>query len=1189
MKIQRGYLKLFFIVLFCVLSPMAKLDAQNQVQKNQDYIIEDFILPDGPSGNSINCIVEGPNGYMWYGGHAGLYRYDGYKFKKYASTGGDSTKLAFSYIEWLYWSSDNYLWIGTYGGGLYQFNPDDESFLRYTNDPDDPYSLSNNRVTTIVEESLNILWVGTTNGLNKLDVRTGKFDRFYPEKGNPNSLSFEDVRSLYIDRAGVLWIGTGFIYEDDESLGGLNRYNPDSKTFTRYLHQPDDPTSLSGNLVKSIYEDSEGNFWVGGNGGLQLMDRESGTFQNYFEYKNSKSNLYQLGYLDEERSSVYSILEDRNDNLWVFILHNAAGGNLGSIIIIDPDLKQINKIAERESIIPWQTTQSRDGTIWLSGAGVGSAVHKIKSGNNQIRYLPFNSLRTDDIYIEGIAAQNDSIIWAKITTQDGVPQILGMSNNFRTYGFRSLPEVISPGKNNSGFNTFFRMPGIGLVMDTTGGLWGSSGYFNSGLYNLFPESADVHQYLNDPDNIHSPAENDIRYLLRGSNDKIWLAGQYTISCFDPIQFTFQHFRHDSENQNSLSDAEFFTLFEDNDGYVWIGGNRPNGPGSLDRLDPRTGNVKRVKFPDEFMGYPIKAISQNKNGDILFLTQGKGLHIIFEEILNTELWTTTESPKDYEVTITPVLGNTFQDANNLISDDQGIMWLTDENGKIYRLDSESQSVIEFYDRSDLKFMDRHAFKLNDGNIYFSYQDGLVLVNSASKISDQFLTNNNQLQFTEFHLNGLSVSGEKKNILDKPIWQLSDLYLTYKQSNFGFRFSAFDFRNPSLCQYEVRLLPVEEEWQKIVGEPAVNYFQLPPGDYTLEVKGSDSNGVWYKKEAKINIHISPPWWKSWWAYVGYGLLALVGIYYFDRQQRQRILGMERQKTLEREVAQAKEIEKAYAELKTTQAQLIHAEKMSSLGELTAGIAHEIQNPLNFVNNFSEVSGEMIDEVNEALMPGSGSPDMEEASEILKDLKSNLEKINHHGQRASGIVKSMLDHSRTSSGEKVATDINSLCDEYLRLAYHGMRAKDKNFNASFNTVFDKSLPKIKVIPQDIGRVFLNLINNAFQACADQSVSAVSEMTSLQAMSSLDPKVEVTTKNLGDTIEISISDNGPGIPGDIRDKIFQPFFTTKPTGQGTGLGLSLSYDIIKAHGGTISVDSTLGIGTTFIIQLNFSAHEND
>jgi two-component system, NtrC family, sensor kinase len=246
----------------------------------------------------------------------------------------------------------------------------------------------------------------------------------------------------------------------------------------------------------------------------------------------------------------------------------------------------------------------------------------------------------------------------------------------------------------------------------------------------------------------------------------------------------------------------------------------------------------------------------------------------------------------------------------------------------------------------------------------------------------------------------------------------------------------------------------------------------------------------------------------------------------------------------------IEKAYDQLKSTQTQLIHSEKMASLGELTAGIAHEIQNPLNFVNNFSEVSGELASELKEEL----GKGDLEEVGTISDDLIQNLEKINHHGQRASSIVKGMLEHSRTGDGTKELTDINKLADEYLRLSYHGLRAKDKSFNADFKLDLDESLPKIKVVPQDIGRVLLNLINNAFQV-----VNGVNN-----------PKVEISTRFRDDKIEIRVKDNGSGIPEDIKDKIFEPFFTTKPTGQGTGLGLSMSYDIItKGHGGELKVES--------------------
>jgi signal transduction histidine kinase len=259
---------------------------------------------------------------------------------------------------------------------------------------------------------------------------------------------------------------------------------------------------------------------------------------------------------------------------------------------------------------------------------------------------------------------------------------------------------------------------------------------------------------------------------------------------------------------------------------------------------------------------------------------------------------------------------------------------------------------------------------------------------------------------------------------------------------------------------------------------------------------------------------------------------------------------------------------SDLKAAQAQLIHSEKMASLGELTAGIAHEIQNPLNFVNNFSDVSTELVDEMNEEINKGN----LEDAKQIAQDLKQNLEKINHHGKRAGDIVKGMLQHSRTSSGQKELTDINALADEYLRLAYHGLRAKDKTFNAATKTDYDDNIGLIKIIPQDIGRVILNLITNAFYA--------VTERKKLQT-EGYEPIVSVSTKKIKDGIEIKVRDNGSGIPQKILDKIFQPFFTTKPTGQGTGLGLSLSYDIVKAHGGELKVETKEGEGSEFFIQI--------
>ena len=296
-------------------------------------------------------------------------------------------------------------------------------------------------------------------------------------------------------------------------------------------------------------------------------------------------------------------------------------------------------------------------------------------------------------------------------------------------------------------------------------------------------------------------------------------------------------------------------------------------------------------------------------------------------------------------------------------------------------------------------------------------------------------------------------------------------------------------------------------------------------------------------------------------------IIGLIYRNNRQKQRAYDqLQRQK--EETDQQREKADAALVELKSTQSQLIQSEKMASLGELTAGIAHEIQNPLNFVNNFSEVSSELISELVDEVNKGNTA----EVKAISGDIQGNLEKILHHGKRADAIVKGMLQHSRSSSGTKEPTDINELADEYLRLAYHGLRAKDHSFNATMKTNFDESVGNISVIPQDIGRVLLNLLTNAFYAVNEKAK---------QGLEGYEPVVEISTKKMGSKVEVKVSDNGIGIPSPISEKIFQPFFTTKPTGQGTGLGLSLSYDIVKAHGGEIRVATKEGEGSEFFFSL--------
>ncbi len=436
-----------------------------------------------------------------------------------------------------------------------------------------------------------------------------------------------------------------------------------------------------------------------------------------------------------------------------------------------------------------------------------------------------------------------------------------------------------------------------------------------------------------------------------------------------------------------------------------------------------------------------------------------------------------------------------------------------------------------------FANKQLFQNNPDTVWSMTMDTFY-VNGTMPLDTGYLKTN--------HISWDSVTGP---------WALPiKLTLPYDQNVIRFHFTGTHLGNPEKTRYRYILEGIDKSWSNISDKSFTDtYRNLSPGPYTFKVSSRGFNGLW-SKPASLSFTITPPWWQTWWAYSLYILVLVLAVWafvaYHSRNLRRANQVLENK--VEHRTAQ---LHKSIEDLKSTQSQLIQSEKLASLGELTAGIAHEIQNPLNFVNNFSEVNTELLVEMKDEMDKGN----IVDAKVIADDIIANQEKIIHHGKRADAIVKGMLQHSRSSTGKKEPTNINALADEYLRLSYHGLRAKDKEFNATMKTDFDQSIGNINIIPEDIGRVLLNLYNNAFYA--------VTEKAKLSALS-YEPTVSVSTKRLTDKpdnyrVEIRVKDNGNGIPQKVVDKIFQPFFTTKPTGVGTGLGLSLSYDIVKAHGG--------------------------
>lgn len=425
----------------------------------------------------------------------------------------------------------------------------------------------------------------------------------------------------------------------------------------------------------------------------------------------------------------------------------------------------------------------------------------------------------------------------------------------------------------------------------------------------------------------------------------------------------------------------------------------------------------------------------------------------------------------------------------------------------------------------------------------------------------------------------------------------LRLPYANNSLRFAFAAPTYGDEAGVTYRYYLEGADRDWSGWDKLKEANYSSLGPGAYRFRVQARTSAGR-TGAEGVYSFTVLPPWYRSWWAYSVYALLLAGLIYAATRLLRRRVEAREQAKAALREAelraetalreaelradaaaAQAKSLQaenEAYQRLKATQEQLLVQEKLASLGALTAGIAHEIKNPLNFVNNFADLSVELMDELREDIEKHKAAipeKDYENIEALLDDLSGNAKKINEHGKRADGIVRSMLLHSRGQTGEHKPTDINAMLEEYVNLTYHGMRAQDSSFNVTIERDFASDVGKVEAIPQDLSRVFLNLLNNACYAVNDKAQKIGNGYV---------PKLRVKSVNLGDAIEVRIRDNGMGIPPEVRDKIFNPFFTTKPTGQGTGLGLSISQDIVvQEHGGQLEVETEPGEFTEFVVRL--------
>ncbi len=1093
----------------------------------------------------ISSITQDARGYIWFTSFAkGLNRYDGNKLTHYVADNENKNSLVNNAAVIVSADTEGFIWVGTIKG-LDRFDAVVNKFTHFVHDPKDPGSLSCDTVTCITTDSGGDIWIGTIRGLDRYDKKTGKFIHYNVDErlktASVNDSTITTISAIYQDKNGVLWIGWGNLaLGKKDGIGGLASLNKTTGKITRYQHNPADPNTISNNNVTTIFEDSRANLWVGTFGdGLHTFNRAAGTFTHYPYDSLHPEKLSSPPPSATPFNGIVFIKEDSKGNLWI-------GSRVGGINMYDPATKRtihfgtvmddktgrfakdtLNGYTAYGSTAAFTT---KDGLFWISD-DIGN-IYNINYSKINIPYNPLKTIGTS-FYLE----EEKHILW--------IGSDSGLLRRELTTGAEKQYKYDPKNKNSLASDNPFA-----LVGDNEGNLW--IGHHFSGVQKLNLATGLFTLYKHDSANAASLIDNGIHNLYFDSHKNLWICTHKGVSKMNPATGICVNYKHDSKDSSSLGSGSAHSIAEDKNGGLWIGTDN-----EVNYLDNKTGKFTRYLINGRSFNVCIDASGKvwagATNGLFFFETQKK----YFKK------YTDAAFPDG----ISPVYG--------LIEDNIGQLWVSTDK-TIVGINKQRNAIKIFNAGHGINTMTElflRNIKAKDGRLFFGGQKGFYSFIPEAIDSTRSVPT---LQFTNLKISNGNVIAGESNILSGPIWKTDAITLAHDQNTFSFEFNALDYKNPGDINFLYKLENYDDEWHNIGTENKVIFYNVPTGKYILHIKAINSEGSF--TERSMAITITPPWWKTWWAYILYAIMLLVaglGIYNY---QKRNILKKERERTQAKELAQAKEIEKAYTELKATQAQLVQSEKMASLGELTAGIAHEIQNPLNFVNNFSEVNNELIEE----LKSQRAKLKSEEQDEILNDIFQNNEKINHHGKRADAIVKGMLQHSRTTNSTKEPTDINKLADEYLRLAYHGLRAKNKSFNATLKTDFDESIGNINIIPQDIGRVLLNLITNAFYV-----VNEKQNVKSSTLNVSYEPTVSISTKKVNNKIEISVADNGNGIPSSIKDKIFQPFFTTKPTGEGTGLGLSLSYDIVKAHGGKLKVETKENEGSEFTIQLPLNPND--
>jgi signal transduction histidine kinase/ligand-binding sensor domain-containing protein len=1091
-------------------------EIQETIVPNTTSGIVNIPLERGQFGmNTAGLIIDDHN-FVWQANRINLIKIAGDRFYSYRIL----SEIQDSQIIGMSKDDSGNIWLATRGNGILKVNLETNIITNY-NIPDG----FPNFLFSIEFESDGKIWISSgRDALYILDPMAETIKRLLIQ--DIEGISDNTPLAIKKDRNNNLWVGN----RKDISI-----ISPDRKSFKKVGPEQ----GLAGGIKPVFFEDSKGNMWIGSIVGsvaqvLSLSDKTLTTLgsENGFEGQGihfTEDKLNRIWIHDNNFSYVFdqhngllkriktnaslfsgfpgAVISDSKGNLWLGSINTG-------LLFIDPlgplpEFFTANQGFEGNDF--WSSFEDSMGRIWILSY---EKIHIYDQVKNELKFLgPEQGLRQGD----GNYRQSKVL--------DGQNIFIGTERGF------SLVDLKNKSITNVSIKQFPRVLFFSGFKDRMENIWLST---SLGVFIYNPTSKSV-KLLNQESGL---SFNTVYASKEGKDGRIYIATLDKLNILDPDENRIWHIGE----EEGIGSNQTSSILQSEQGEYWLA--TIKGISIFDKEFKTLTNIdsKNGLIPEDI--YDLV-----ESGENIYAGSGNGLVQIPKKQFGSRKDGRMEPFKIYNYA--NGFGFPYNDFNqnsgSISKTGMGIYGITPILAVTTQEPIPSPTVPEVF-ITGMDIMDQRTSFKRLSDILSQVKPGDTLWNETQT---DFYFSDSKIELDDYLAKNKITWDSLSPAFSIPV----GLKLPYDQNALHFYFENPDPGSRGSIVYSYILEGHDDTWSNPISEGKTkSYFNLSPGEYTLKVVSKGFNAIW-SEPAILQFTILPPWWQTWWGYLIFAII-FSGIVWAAVQVRSNILKKENRILEEKVKLRTAQLEKSLNDLKTTQSQLVQSEKMASLGELTAGIAHEIQNPLNFVNNFAEVSSELISEMEEELDKGA----IPEAKLLSKDIRDNLQKIHHHGKRADSIVKGMLQHSRGTSGETKPTNINGMVDEYIRLSFQGFRARDKSFSAGFQTELDPDLPRINVVRQDLGRVLLNLINNAFYVVNEKAKSGAHGYK---------PEVIVRTRKTENGIEISVQDNGSGIPDAIKDKIFQPFFTTKPTGEGTGLGLSLSYDIVKAHGGDIWVES--------------------